>query len=166
MFHNEKYPSVVLTIFTFLKVDIILFLFRFSVQLNKTYAKTFCSTTCQAVLDTGSNKIGVPKEYVANINDLIDAEEYFHNRYVVSKVGIVVSVTSLHHPLSFLIDHVHMFKSCRNEVHRIKCWSENQKNKNKPNKKLEFKKYTQTLHSLNISISRYQLKCYQRIKNC
>jgi len=59
--------------------------FRFSVQINKTHAKTFCDQTCQVILDTGSNKIGVPKEDVVTINNLIGAIKYLYNRYRVSK---------------------------------------------------------------------------------
>jgi hypothetical protein len=64
-------------------------------------------------LSTGSNKIGVPKEHVAAINTLIDAEEYFNNRYVVSKIAFMLVLIILHRLLSFLIDHRPMFKSCQ-----------------------------------------------------
>lgn len=46
---------------------------------------TFCKSTCQAVLDSGTNNIGVPREDVLRINSFIDAKEYFNNRYIVSK---------------------------------------------------------------------------------
>lgn len=59
--------------------------FRFSVQINKTYAKTFCDKTCQVILDTSTNVIGVPHEHVISINTLIGAVEYKYNRYRVSK---------------------------------------------------------------------------------
>lgn len=47
--------------------------------------KHFCYPTCQVILDTSTNTIGVPKGDVDTINTLIGATEYLYNRYSVSK---------------------------------------------------------------------------------
>ncbi|XP_050057951.1 lysosomal aspartic protease-like isoform X2 [Aphis gossypii] len=57
---------------------------QFSVLINKTYAKTFCDQGCQVILDTSSNQIGVPTNYVAAINYLVKATLYLYNRYEVN----------------------------------------------------------------------------------
>lgn len=64
---------------------------RFSVHLNKTNSKTFCKPTCKVIMDTSTNKIGVPPEHVEEINTLIKAVEYKYNRYSVSVDQIYVN---------------------------------------------------------------------------
>ncbi|XP_025423097.1 aspartic proteinase A2-like [Sipha flava] len=98
---------------------------QFSVQLNKTNAKTFCNPTCQAILSTGSNKIGVPKEHVAAINTLIDAEEYFNNRYVVSclQVNKLPTITLNFGGRDFHISGRHYIQKIDNETNGLICMS-------------------------------------------
>lgn len=69
---------------------------QFSVNVNKTNSKTFCGNHgCQVILDTSSNAIGVPNEYVLAINNLISATKYLYNRYEVpcSKVNKLPKIT-------------------------------------------------------------------------
>lgn len=70
--------------------------FRFSVQLNKTNVKTFCTQPCKVILDSGNNKIGVPQEHVISINNLIGAQEYLNGRYEVRAEKKIFS-TNKHH---------------------------------------------------------------------
>lgn len=77
-----------------IKQEVLLHLFRFSVPLNKTSSKTFCQNSCQAILDTSSNQIGVPAEYVLEINDLIGAVKYLYGRYVVHDYLVICLILS------------------------------------------------------------------------
>ncbi|VVC25518.1 Hypothetical protein CINCED_3A013627 [Cinara cedri] len=77
---------------------------QFSIHMNKTYSKTFCNPSCKVILDTSTNKIGVPPEQVVEINSLIGAVEYKYNRYAVSVNEIYVDENSDNVPPCLLND--------------------------------------------------------------
>lgn len=64
--------------------------FRFSVHINKTNSHTFCDQGCQVILDTSTNRIGVPNQYLITINTLIKATKYLYNRYQVTIIKCLI----------------------------------------------------------------------------
>ncbi|XP_025208049.1 lysosomal aspartic protease-like [Melanaphis sacchari] len=96
---------------------------QFSVQINKTSTKTFCDQGCQVILDTSSNKIGVPPEYVTAINSLVKATLYFYNRYKVpcSLVNKLPKITINIGSRDFHISGRHYIQKMENEQNGTIC---------------------------------------------
>lgn len=91
---------------------------QFSIQQNKTNSEKFCGNQgCQVILDTSSNSIGVPNEYVLKINNIIEATKYLYNRYEVpcSKVNKLPKITINIGSRDFRISGRHYIQKMENE---------------------------------------------------
>ncbi|XP_060834883.1 lysosomal aspartic protease-like [Rhopalosiphum padi] len=96
---------------------------QFSIQINKTNSKTFCDQGCQVILDTGSNRIGVPTEYVTAINTFVKATLYLYNRYEVpcSLVNKLPKITINIGSRDFVISGRHYIQKMENEKNGTIC---------------------------------------------